>query len=633
MTKKITLLILISNAFVCISQNDSIAPNKLKEVIVVGNKKAEKLTLGTKSMDLSTEELVKNPTNFTSLLRYTSPIVFRDYGYGGVSTARFRGTSATNTLVLWNGVPINAVGSGQTDFNSLSANISDKITITSGGGSVEFGSGAIGGTIDLVDNLSYKKHQDFHLFSSYGSFETSSNFFTIHAGDGNWAVKLASTYNTSENNYTYIDENYRDSDGSLFTNLNGNYENYGITFALGYQFSKTNKVSFYTTGYFGDRLFSAGLPNPYSGSERNIDLNQRNLLKWNIDFGNFKQLINASYTTQQFNYYSNKDADNFDYGKSKNYRLSYDLKYLVSEKITFKGIVEANLTDGESSTMVNTTEVITERERKALAFIGGVHYKPIKGLTTALELRNEFNSDFEVPIAFSFSNEYKLNNYITFKGLMSSNYRVPTFNEMYWPVVGDENLLPETALQGELGALLSYKDLNVQVSTYYIHTDNKIIWRPTGGSNLWSPSNINSAMNKGAELYVSYSKSFGKDIIKSAINYMYTIAKDLERNSFLPYVPIHATNINIEYQRDWFKFYVQTLYQGNVYTNLVNIDRYTLDAVFVNNIGIDINVFEKDKKQIIIGGKINNIANELYYFSNLRPMPERNFNININYKF
>ena len=198
MTKQITFLILLGTAFIGFAQNDSISQNKLENVTVVGKRKLKKVALGTKSMDLSTDELVKNPTNFTSLLRYTSPIVFRDYGYGGVSTARFRGTSATNTLVLWNGIPINAVGTGQTDFNSLSANISDNVTINSGGGSVEFGSGAIGGTINLVDDLYFKKHQNFHLFSSYGSFKTSSNFFTAHAGDDKWAVKLASTYNVSE---------------------------------------------------------------------------------------------------------------------------------------------------------------------------------------------------------------------------------------------------------------------------------------------------------------------------------------------------------------------------------------------------------------------------------------------------
>ena len=156
-----------------------------------------------------------------------------------------------------------------------------------------------------------------------------------------------------------------------------------------------------------------------------------------------------------------------------------------------------------------------------------------------------------------------------------------------------KNLIPETALQGEFGALLNYKDFNVQLSAYYIHTNDKITWTPTGGSNFWSPNNIDSAMNKGLEAYITYQKHFGKNTIKLAFNYMYTIAKDLDRNSFLPYVPKHASNINIEYERAWCKLYVQTLFQDTVYTNLVNISRYTLDAVFVNNIGVDFKLLEK----------------------------------------
>ena len=37
MTKNITFFILVCNAFVCVAQNDSIARNKLKEVVVVGH--------------------------------------------------------------------------------------------------------------------------------------------------------------------------------------------------------------------------------------------------------------------------------------------------------------------------------------------------------------------------------------------------------------------------------------------------------------------------------------------------------------------------------------------------------------------------------------------------------------------
>ena len=272
----IFLLFFVNTLF---SQKDTIPVNKLKEVIVNGKIRTIGKRIGAESITIDEKQVVKNPINFTNLLRYNSPISFRDYGNGGVSTARFRGTSASNTLVLWNGIPINAIGSGQTDFNSLSANISDNIIVQSGGNSTEFGSGAIGGTVRLNDELNFTKHKKFHLFSSFGSYNTTSNFFKSSFGDEKWSVKLASTVNYSDNDYTFIDDRYKDTNGDLLKNENGTYKNYGISFNIAHKFSSKNTLAFYTTGYYGNRLFSDGLPNPSAGSERNEDFNQRNLLK------------------------------------------------------------------------------------------------------------------------------------------------------------------------------------------------------------------------------------------------------------------------------------------------------------------------------------------------------------------
>lgn len=78
---------------------------------------------------------------------------------------------------------------------------------------------------------------------------------------------------------------------------------------------------------------------------------------------------------------------------------------------------------------------------------------------------------------------------------------------------------------------------------------------------------------------------------------------------------------------------MQHLYQSKVYTNEINIDFYSLNSLNVSNFGGDFKVVENQKNTIKIGFKVNNIFNNVYYFSNLRPMPGRNYNINLNYKF
>lgn len=610
---------------VTFSQNDSI--NRLEKVQLLATSTTKQEELGLKSLTLSIDQVVKNPTNFTELLRYNSPISFRDYGNGGASSARFRGTSATNTLVLWNGININAIGNGQVDFNAISASTTDEIVVNSGGGSVKYGSGAIGGVIQLNDVLSFNKHRDFDLFTSYGSFNTSSNFFKANVGTGKWAIKLSSTYNKSDNDYEFIDKRYKDEQGNSLKNSNGDYKNYGIDFSIGYQFSSLNKLYFYTTKYYGDRLFSDGLPNPSAGSERNEDFNQRNLLKWNLSFGGFKQSLKLAYLTQEFRYYDDKDAEIFDFGKSKKQVLDYDLSYRFSNVLKAKYVMVYESIKG-------STNQITSRVREQVSFGGMLFYVPTSSLTTSLNIRKEFNSDFSVPWSMSLAGEQKLNKSIALKTNISTNYRVPTYNELYWPVVGNLNLLPETSKQLEFGVDVDTHQFHISATYFYINIDDKIIWLPTGGTNLWKPKNIEKVLNQGFETSLSYKLLLAKqqEILITG-NYTFTSAVNKKTEANLPYVPNHLLNYNIGYTYKKFNFYTQGLHQSKVYTTEDSIDFYSIEAVNVFNVGANITLFTKQNQKLVLGGKVNNVGNNVYYFTNLRPMPGRNYNINIHYKF
>lgn len=598
----------------------------LNTVEVVAKKFHKEAVLGQKTIEISDVEIVRNSTNFTDLLRYNSPIAFKDYGNGGTSSARFRGTSASNTVVLWNGININSVGSGQTDFNSLSANTSDQIIIKSGGGSVLYGSGAIGGTVHLKDVLSFDEHQDYQFFSSYGSYNTTSNFFKSNYGTGKWAIKVSGTYNKSDNDYEYIDDRYTDEDGNSLKNENGEYVNYGLDFSLGYKISNTNKLYFYSTGYYGDRLFSDGLPNPSAGSERNEDFNQRNLLKWSYKFSGFTQLLNAAYITQEYRYYSDKDAESFSFGRSKKVLLDYSLGYRLSNVWSLKYLMLYENTNGDTNDIIS-------KVREAYSFGGVVTFKPNSKLISTLGFRKEYNSDFDVPLSVSLSGEQKLRGFIWLKANLSANYRVPTYNEMYWPIVGNKSLIPEHSKQGELGVEFEKYGFKFNSTVFYIDIKDKIIWKPAGNSNLWTPINLDAAINKGAEVFMSYSKKMGKHSFHFSGNYTYTIATDSETGKDLPYAPKHLLNYNLEYGYGRVKVYLQDLYQSAVYTNRLALDFYSLDALNVINIGTDVTLYNKNKNSLVLGGKVSNLTNELYYFTNLRPMPGRNYSININYKF
>ena len=158
MRKILFVLIFCIACFNGIAQNDSLV-NRLGEIVIHADEKLKKHSVGYKVITLSDSVIVKNIESFTSLLRFNSPLYLREYGAGGTSSASFRGTSASNTAVIWNGININSINNGQTGFNSLTVSLFDAIAIRSGGGSLEYGSGAVGGTIHLNDYLRFYQYK------------------------------------------------------------------------------------------------------------------------------------------------------------------------------------------------------------------------------------------------------------------------------------------------------------------------------------------------------------------------------------------------------------------------------------------------------------------------------------------
>ena len=132
------------------SQKDSVVVNL--EAFSLSFSKVNDFSKGYSSILIFDSLVARNINSLTDVLKFNSFIYFKENGLGMVSSPSFRGTSASHTAVIWNGINIKSQLNGQIDFNAISANSYNNITVRSGGGSVLFGSGAIGGTIHL-DNL------------------------------------------------------------------------------------------------------------------------------------------------------------------------------------------------------------------------------------------------------------------------------------------------------------------------------------------------------------------------------------------------------------------------------------------------------------------------------------------------
>lgn len=576
---------------------------------------------GYKILTLKDSVILNNSQSFSSLLRYNSSIYIKEYGAGGTSSASFRGTSASNTAVIWNGININSVNTGQTGFNSLNVSLFDEINIRSGGGSIEFGSGAVGGTIHLNDELHFGNYVKNQLVSSIGSFGTYHNLYKFSLGSAATAIKVGLAYNESENDYKWLGYNLK--------NENGAYYNTDFSFGIAQKLSDFTKISFYTSKYFGNREFSGQLPNPSSAKEKYKDFSFKNLIDFNYKKDESSHTLKFAYLTEEYQYFADKNSTNFNFGKSRRYLFNYDFNYKFSSNSSIESFSEIESTFGK-------TDQIKEENRKQFSqsFIYNQRIENFGAFNA--KVRKDFNSEYTMPLVFALGAEINpaKNTFVRLNG--SKNYRVPSFNDLYWPALGNKNLIPESSLQGEVG--LGYKNnhLKIDVGAFFINTKDKIVWTPNGDperSGVWTPVNLDEVENKGFEFLITYKKNIAKHAFTFNANYSYTISKDKITKQLLPFIPKHLLNATVGYSYKIISAYYQHLFNGEIYTTTDNIADFSVPYFNVGNLGVHYHLLKTKTSQLVLGAKINNLFNKPYQILPGRPMPNRNINLNINYKF
>ena len=91
---------------------------KIREVRILAKRKVEEAGLKITRPD-SLARASTITTNLSELISAYSPVFIKSYGRGSTATASFRGTAATHTQVLWNGMNLNSPMRGFADLALL----------------------------------------------------------------------------------------------------------------------------------------------------------------------------------------------------------------------------------------------------------------------------------------------------------------------------------------------------------------------------------------------------------------------------------------------------------------------------------------------------------------------------------
>ena len=588
------------------------AQEKKIDTVFISDKKLNESVHFQKVINLS-DNLHKNTSNLSETLRFSTPLYIKENGRGMVSSPSFRGTTAQQTAFIWNGININSLFLGQGDINNIGLLNFDKISVKAGGGSISYGTGAIGGTIHLDDKIQFGKGLNGNLFSEFGSFNTLNSALKIAYSNDHFSVKLNTALAKSENNYEVPKEKY--------INRNGAYYQYNYSISAAYRFNDHQKIAMFS-------LWNTGLQHYPVFSESQTKTKYatdglKTMINWQSDYGNFYNDLKLAFLSEKYDYYTDINLPKSNGAEGKTWLVRNDFSYQKPNNFSINLISEYqyNTAEGYSSG-------ITNPKRNTGYLVITANKNLFSRLYIEGSLRKDIVENIESPYLFFVGSRIDFTKNYSLKLNASKNFRYPTFNDLYWQPGGNLNLKPETAYQFEINHLFKFKNLNVDIASFYNDIENLIQWLPTS-SGYWSPFNSKKIRSFGGEIYADYTRNISKNTLKISLSYAYTNSKDTEKNKALSYVPKHKANVLISLKNKYLNLFIQGMFTSEVFTTTDENKNYQLPHYTIVNTGVEFYL----KKNITLGGKINNILNQVYKTSDYYPLPLRNYNINFNINF
>ena len=598
------VLLLLKIQFVC-AQQDTI---KLKTVSLSDNYLLRFSETQSKIL-LSDSVLQKSGPLLTSLLNFNSPIYFKESGAGMVSSPSFRGTTASQTAVVWNGININSQFLGQTDFNTVHPSDFNSIVIKSGGGSVAYGSGAVGGSIHLNNELNFNRGFENILHLNAGDFGRYGLNYKSTFSDENSSFQVGIGRNGSDNDYPILHSEQK--------NLNGQFYNNTFSVSAAHKLNRKNTLRFYGNVFDGERHFS--LTSPHAIPTKYHDYNTRLLIEWNSTFGKFNSTVKTARLSEEYRYFPTLNSTNYEHGNGETWIAKYDLSY-AHKNLLINGLIDFSYAEGTGSQIE-----FAKRQTASAGLL--LKHKLRKNLVYEASMRQEISDTYNSPLLYSLGMKWDATSFYQLRINSSKNFRMPTFNDLFWPGSGNPDLNPETSIQSEVGNQFRISNLVFELTAYHNSIKNLIQWVPMGAISI--PENVGKVEILGIESTLNYLKKWNHQQVEINLTYAYNHSEDQRKSKQLIYVPYHKSTASLAYSRKWISAYYQFMYNGKVFTDSNNL--YELKDHTISNIGLELNVGRN--RNYRIGAQVLNVWDEDYQNVLNRPMPGRNYNVYLNLKF
>lgn len=576
--------------------------------------------IGSSVSVVSSDEISSmNAKNAQDALRQVPGVQFtQNGGPGTASSVMIRGANANHTLVLVNGIRVNSNTTGSFNLSQLPTESIDRIEVLRGPQSALYGGDSIGGVVNIVTKKGIEGFGGNVLIERGGKgyLNTAAGIF---GGNGIFDFAANISYNELE-------------EYDIAKNYGGNeydpYKQMSIYTDLGLNFANDGRM---------DWIFM------YNGSENDLDQSGPWPAYWQVDdldrsterdfyltsvevskpiTDMYEQSIKIGTSSSRTTGKNDGQAEYEYENNNVDFNAQSDL-YLHERDILTLGY-DYRYSEAENIGSIPMTH------RNQNSFYANNNFSLKERWYLDLGARYDDYSDYDGKGTWQAKTSWQIVDSSRLHSSLGTGYKVPTFNDLYWPdtgwTAGNPDVQPEKSKSFDLGLEQAFAKRIVvaDVTGFYSEIEDLIAWAPNS-SGTWIPSNVNNADIWGVETSLSYTPI---DTFSTKVYYTYTSAEDADTGLQLARRAEHTAGLFMSSgYLEFVDINLDIAYVGDRYDNAGNTR--SLDPYTLIHLGFVFHVID----ELDMMFNINNLTDEDYETAAGYSTVGRVVSAGFNYKF
>lgn len=638
-------------------KTDSLAGNirQMEALTVTAKNKGKVSTAGSPTQQLDKSEMERiGALDLSDAVRHFSGVSVKDYGgIGGLKTVSVRSLGAQHTAVSYDGVAIGDCQSGQVDISRFALDNISLLTLNIGQSDDIYQPArmlASAGALKIqamTPAFEYNTSLSARIVSgSYGLVNPSlflaqkihrkagiSAYLNYLRADGNYPFEMMNGKKLIDSKRNNSDIETWRAEVNLFTDI-------------------TERQELDIKAYLFDS--KRGLPgsvvydNPYA-AERLYDRNYFGQLRYENRFSDKWKFQ----TSGKFNFSWNRDWNrlaagdtDYRYRQTETYATAMfwgeplkGLSFSVAQDFVYN-YLSTTLDECQYPQRYTSLSALSLRyNHPKVTVVGSLLYTFITE-----DVRTGIAADDRKHLSPAFSVSWKPFARVNWRVRASYKdiFRVPTFNDLYYLLIGNSKLRPETTKQLNAGVVwetgfahvVDY--LKISADAYYNKVEDKIVAVPA--MFVWRMSNVGKVETIGLDVCAATEMTFGKGFRMFLTgNYNFMQAEDItDRKSKIwrhqiAYTPRHTVNGSLTFETPWVNLTYNVMRVSKRYALSQNIKANRIAPYTDHSLSLSRTFRFGNRQAVRLQVDALNLGGDNYEVVRFYPMPGRNYKATVTY--